>query len=134
MVILPSIGGGGLWEEKFKLGGLTIGFGFTDDEENNAYTQTNGQMAKDLPFKFENARCMVLDEVSMIGTNLFTKISLRLQEILSLMPKWKFHSFGGIYLFILEPTSNNTYIYIAILIQVIVINYFFFRFRHDSSW
>ena len=82
-------------------------------------------MAKDLPFKFENARCMVLDEVSMIGTNLFTKISLRLQEILSLMPKWKFHSFGGIYLFILEPTSNNTYIYIAILIQVIVINYFF---------
>ena len=82
-------------------------------------------MAKDLPFKFENARCMVLDEVSMIGTNLFTKISLRLQEIISLLPKWKFHSFGGIYLFILEPTSNNTYIYIAILIQVKVINYFF---------
>ena len=72
-------------------------------------------MAKDLPFKFENARCMVLDEVSMIGTNLFTKISLRLQEIISLLPKWKFHSFGGIYLFILEPTLT-IYIYIYIYI------------------
>ena len=73
-----------------------LGFGFTDDEETNAYTQTNGQMAKDMPFKFENTRLMVLDEVSMIGTNLFTKISLRLQEVLSLLPKWKFNSFGGL--------------------------------------
>ena len=121
MVILQSIGGGWVRGKKFKLGGFTIGFGFTDDEENNAYTQTNGQMAKDLPFKFENARCKVLDEVSMIGTNLFTKISLRLQEIISLLPKWKFHSFGGIYLFILEPTCNNIHIYITILIRVIII-------------
>ena len=83
----------------FNIGGKTIhsllGFGF-EDQENNAYSEVNGQQAKDLPWKFENTRLMVLDEVSMIGSNLFSKISLRLQEILSLLPSWKFRSFGGL--------------------------------------
>ena len=88
----------------FNIGGKTIhsllGFGFTD-EETNAYSGINGQNAKDLPFKFENTRLMVLDEVSMIGSNMFSKISLRLQEILSLWPSWKFRSFGGLDLLLL---------------------------------
>ena len=88
----------------FNIGGKTIhsllGFGFTD-EESNAYSEMNGQNAKDLPFKFENTRLMVLDEVSMIGSNMFSKISLRLQEVLSLLPSWKFRSFGGLDLLLL---------------------------------
>ena len=83
----------------FHIGGNTIhsllGFNF-GDEDINAYCQTNGQQAKDLPWKFENTRLMALDEVSMIGSNMFTKISLRLQEILNLHPKWRFNSFGGL--------------------------------------
>ena len=87
----------------FNIGGKTIhsllGFGFMDEE--NTYSQINGKEAKDLPFKFENTRLMVLDEISMIGTNLFSKISLRLQDILNLLPKWKFNSFGGLDLLLL---------------------------------
>jgi hypothetical protein len=83
----------------FNIGGKTIhsllGFGFID-EESNAYSEINGQQAKDLPWKFENTRLMVLDEISMVGSNLFSKISLRLQEILNLVPSWKFRSFGGL--------------------------------------
>ena len=88
----------------FNIGGKTLhsllGFRFTD-EENNAYSEVNGQQKKDLPWKFENTRLMVIDEVSMVGTNLFSKISLRLQEILDLHPKWKFQSFGGLDMFLL---------------------------------
>ena len=88
----------------FNIGGKTIhsllGFGFTD-EESNAYSEINGVKAKDLPWKFENTRLMVLDEISMIGSNLFSKISLRLQEILNLIPSWKFKSFGGLDLLLL---------------------------------
>ena len=80
------------------IGGKTIhsllGFGFLDEE--SAYIETNGPQAKDLPWSFENARLMVLDEISMVGSNLFSKISLRLQEILTLIPEWKFRSFGGL--------------------------------------
>ena len=83
----------------FNIGGKTIhsllGFGFTD-EETNTYSEVNGEIAKDLPWKFSNTRLMVLDEISMVGTNLFSKISLRLQEILNLLPSWKFKSFGGL--------------------------------------
>ena len=83
----------------FNIGGKTIhsllGFGFSD-EETNAYAEVNGEIAKDLPWKFSNTRLMVLDEISMVGTNLFSKISLRLQEILNLLPSWKFKSFGGL--------------------------------------
>ena len=54
----------------FNIGGKTIhsllGFGFSD-EDSNAYAEVNGEIAKDLPWKFENARLMVLDEISMIG-------------------------------------------------------------------
>ena len=71
------------------IGGKTIhsllGFGFLDEE--SAYIETNGPQAKDLPWSFENARLMVLDEISMVGSNLFSKISLRLQEILTLIPE-----------------------------------------------
>ena len=83
----------------YNIGGKTIhsllGFGFTD-EDSNTYSDINGPQAKDLPWKFENIRLMVLDEISMVGSNLFSKISLRLQEILNLVTAWKFRSFGGL--------------------------------------
>ena len=84
----------------FQILGQTIhsllGFGFGgEDDSNNTYTNVNGEIAKDLPWKFFNTRLMFLDEVSMIGSNMFSKISLRLQEIVNLFPGWKSKSFGG---------------------------------------
>ena len=50
-----------------------LGFGFGGEEEtnNNTYTSVNGENARDLPFKFFNTRILFLDEVSMIGSNMF---------------------------------------------------------------
>ena len=96
----------------FNIGGKTIhsllGFGFTD-EDSNAYLEVNGEIAKDLPWKYANTRVMVLDEISMVGSNLFAKISLRLQEILNLMPSWKFKSFGGLDMLLLGRLCENCF-------------------------
>ena len=85
----------------FQILGQTLhslfGFGFGgEDDSNNTYTNVNGEIAKDLPWKFFNTRLLFLDEVSMVGSNMFSKISLRLQEIVNLFPGWKSKSFGGL--------------------------------------
>ena len=90
----------------FQILGQTIhsllGFGFSgEDESNNTYTNVNGTIAKDLPWKFFNTRLLFLDEISMIGSNMFSKISLRLQEIMNIFPGWKSKSFGGLDLIVL---------------------------------
>ena len=79
-----------------------LGFGFGgEDETNNTYTNVNGEIARDLPWKFFNTRLLFLDEVSMIGSNMFSKISLRLQEIVNIFPGWKSKSFGGLDMIVL---------------------------------
>ena len=90
----------------FQIGGQTIhsllGFGYdTEDSANNVYKNINGEMARDLPFRFANTRMLFLDEVSMIGSNMMSKISLRLQEILNIFPGWNTKSFGGLDLVVL---------------------------------